>query len=171
MSNLLIAMVGLPRSGKSTIVKKLAKTLGAPIVQRDAIRLALHGERFQIEAEPMVKAMSVYMIRALFLAGHQTVICDETNFSRAARNAVKSADWKTEFYFVGTRPEVCKERAVATGQPDLVPVIEEMNTRWEPFEDGEVWIDATFLQDRSVVVAAPKLSPANQEIYDGIYGK
>lgn len=169
--NLLIAMVGLPRSGKSTIVKKLAATLGCPIVRRDAIRLALHGERFQIEAEPMVKAMSVYMIRSLFLAGHTTVICDETNFSRAARDAVTSKDWNTEFYYVGTTRAVCKERAVATGQPDLVQVIEDMANRWEPFSGDEVWIDATFLQDKSVKITPRKLSPANQEIYDGIYGK
>src|SRR5688572_15719048 len=72
----LIAMMGLPRSGKSTIVKRLMTELGAPVVRRDAIRLALHGERFISESEPMVKAMSVYMIRSLFIAGHPTVICD-----------------------------------------------------------------------------------------------
>lgn len=170
MRNLLIAMVGYPRSGKSTIVKKLATVLGCPIVRRDAIRLALHGERFIVEAEPMVKAMSVYMIRSLFLAGHDTVICDETNFSRAARDAVKSPDWDTEFYHVKTSAAVCKERAITTGQPDLVQVIEEMSRRWDPFGADEKWQDATFLQD-NVVLISEKLSPANQEIYDGIYGR
>lgn len=144
----LIAMMGLPRSGKSTIVKRLMKELGAPVVRRDAIRLALHGQRWQKEAEPMVKALSVYMIKSLFLSGHDVVICDETNYSRAARDAVKSSDWDTVFYEIKTSPEVCKERAVLTNQPDLMKVIDEMYARYEPLGKDEEGIDATFLQQR-----------------------
>jgi predicted kinase len=132
-------MMGLPRSGKSTIVAKLKEKLGAPIVRRDAIRLALHGQRWQAEAEPMVKAISLYMIRSLFEAGHETVICDETNYSRAARNALRDERWRTVFYPVLTDPETCKERAVNTNQADLIPVIDEMFARYEPLgEDEEV---------------------------------
>jgi predicted kinase len=133
---LLIAMQGLPRSGKSTIAEALAKELGAPIVRRDAIRLALHGDRFKSEAEPMVKAMSLYMIRALFLAGHSTVICDETNYSKAARESIKSPDWETRFYVVPTPASTCMERAILTNQPDLVQVIEDMQARYEPITDS-----------------------------------
>lgn len=139
MSNkpLLIAMVGLPRSGKSTIVAKLREELGAPVVCRDTIRLALHGHRFLPAAEPMVKALSHYMTRALFLAGHQVVICDETNFSRAAREALKDPMWEVKFVPVPTAPEVCKERAILTGQSDLIPVIDAMWARYEPVGEGE----------------------------------
>ena len=133
----LVAMMGLPRSGKSTIVKHLMRELGCPVVRRDAIRLALHGERFQIEAEPMVKAISLYMIRALFLAGHEVVICDETNYSRAARDAIKSPDWDTVFYEVTTPASLCMKRAILTDQPDLVSVIEEMSARYEPLGTDE----------------------------------
>jgi tRNA uridine 5-carbamoylmethylation protein Kti12 len=133
----LIAMKGLPRSGKSTIVADLSDAFQAPIVRRDAIRLALHGLRFKAEAEPMVKAMSLYMIRALFLAGHEHVICDETNFSRAARKSLESPEWDILYYEVNTSPDVCKERAIATGQPDLIPVIDEMWSRHEPLDDTE----------------------------------
>jgi tRNA uridine 5-carbamoylmethylation protein Kti12 len=134
---LLLAMVGLPRSGKSTMVAQLSKQYGAPIVRRDAIRLALHGMRYKGEAEPMVKAVSLYMIRSLFLAGHDMVICDETNYSRAARDYIKSPDWETKFMVVNTSPEVCKERAIATGQPDLISVIDDMYKRYEPLGDDE----------------------------------
>ncbi len=129
----LIAMMGLPRSGKSTITAKLSKHLGAPIVRRDAIRLALHGQRWEANAEPMVKAMSLYMIRALFEAGHEVVICDETNYSRAARTSLTdpAGRWQVKYYPVLTSPDVCKERAVATGQSDLIPVIDEMFARYE----------------------------------------
>ena len=128
----LIAMMGLPRSGKSTISRRLSKDLGAPIVNRDSIRLALHGQRYQIEAEPMVKAMSLYMIKALFGVGHEVVICDETNYSKAAREALKSDKWETRFFPVLTNPDICKDRAVDTGQSDLIKIISEMELRYEP---------------------------------------
>lgn len=66
------------------------------------------------------------------MAGHDTVICDETNFSSAARESLRSPDWKTVWYPVLTPVKECQRRAVATGQPDLVEVIEEMWKRWEP---------------------------------------
>lgn len=134
----LICMLGLPRSGKSTISRRMARDLGAPIVNRDAIRLALHGKRYEVSAEPMVKAISLYMIKALFGAGHGTVIYDETNYSRAARDFVKSEDWTTAFYIVPTPPDVCQERAIKTDQPDLVKVIEEMANRYEPLGKDEI---------------------------------
>lgn len=137
MKPLLIAMMGLPRSGKSTIVSYMMHYLGAPVVRRDAIRLALYGERYRKEGEPMVKAMSLYMIKALFLSGHNIVICDETNYSRAARDSVKSPEWDTVFYEVYTNAEECKRRAIATGQEDLVPVIDEMFARYEPLGKDE----------------------------------
>ncbi|KKK82651.1 hypothetical protein LCGC14_2801230, partial [marine sediment metagenome] len=46
----LILTVGLPRSGKSTWARKQ----GHPIVNPDSIRLALYGEPFIEEAEPMI---------------------------------------------------------------------------------------------------------------------
>ena len=132
-------MVGLPRSGKSTISRELSKRLGAPVVNRDAIRLALHGQRYSPAAEPMVKTFSRYMIEALFLAGHDVVICDETNYSRAARQALKG-EWETRFYPVLTSPEVCKERAVLTGQADLIPVIDAMYARREYLTDEVIYV-------------------------------
>lgn len=127
-------MVGLPRSGKSTIVRQLSEQLSAPVVNRDAIRLALHGQRYQSLAEPFIKAISLTMIRALFGAGHMIVINDETNFSRAARDFSRDdKNWDTYFYWVKTDPSICKERAIATNQADLVPVIDDMHKRWESF--------------------------------------
>jgi predicted kinase len=134
---LLIAMMGLPRSGKSTISRALAKQLGAPIVNRDALRLAIHGQRYASEAEPLVKAVSLYMIRALFGAGHEVVIYDETNYSQTARDYIKDSNWHTEFYVVTTSSEICKARAITTNQPDLLPVIDEMVSRYQPLRSDE----------------------------------
>lgn len=138
MSNLLIAMMGLPRSGKSTKVNNLSLDLGAPIVRKDAIRLALHGKAYIDLAEPMVKAISLIMVRSLFRAGHEVVIADETHYSRAARDFMRDdKEWDTKFYYVQTTPEVCKERAIKTGQEYLLPVIDEMVSRYEPLSPDE----------------------------------
>ena len=146
----LIAMVGLPRSGKSTLSTTFSKAIGAPIVRRDAIRLALHGQRYATDAEPMVKAMSLYMIKALFEAGHDRVIYDETCYSRAHRDSIKSDKWDTVFWEVPTIPEVCKYRAVVTYQTDLIPVIDEMAKRFEPLGDDEVRISPSYLKDNGI---------------------
>lgn len=134
----LICMHGLPRSGKSTLTGKLRKHLGAPVVNADAVRLALHGQRYQALAEPFVKAIRLTMVRSLFLAGHDTVIYDETTFSRAARDQIKDPGWQTRFYHVDTDPDVCKQRAYATNQPDLIPVIDTMLARYEPLGEDEL---------------------------------
>jgi predicted kinase len=130
-------MHGLPRSGKSTIAKRLSQDLHAPIVNQDAIRLALHGHAYETAAEPMVKTIADYMIRALFEAGHKVVIADETHYSRAARDHRKSDKWRTVFYEVPTSIEVCKERAIATDQAYLLPVLDEMTARHEPLGEDE----------------------------------
>lgn len=133
----LLAMFGLPRSGKTTICKRLMRELGAPVVNQDSVRLALHGHRYLGKAEPLVKAVTNIFIDTLFLTGHPLVICDETNYSRAKRDTLKNPRWDTYFYEVPTTPEVCIERAIATEQPDLIPVIEEMWKRREDIGDDE----------------------------------
>ena len=136
--NLLIAMMGLPRSGKSTIASKLAKELGAPIVCKDSIRLALYNKRYEASAEDFIRAISKTMIKALFLRGHEIVIADETHFSKAARNHLKDPLWEIRWFPVQTPADICCERAIQTGQADLVPVINEMNLRYEPLEDTDL---------------------------------
>jgi predicted kinase len=119
--NTLILTVGLPRSGKSTWAQKQ----GHPIVCPDAIRLALHGQTFVAQAEPLVWAMARYMVAALFLAGHTTVILDATNTSR--REDWLSDKWHTVLHLVDTGAAECRSRAKAHGQEYLLPIIDHMS--------------------------------------------
>jgi predicted kinase len=136
----LIAMHGLPRSGKSTISRELSREFSAPIVSRDSIRKALHGQPYINQAEDFTRAIYKVMIRALFDVGHEYVIADETHYSRAARDFVRDPTWETFWVPVPTTPEVCIERAIATDQLWLPPVIEEMARRHEPLmEDEPLW--------------------------------
>lgn len=133
----LICTVGLPRSGKSTRAMALSIDLRAPIVERDAIRLAVHGQAYIELAEPLIKYLDDVFIKTLFNTGYTTVIVDETNYSKEARRRRLSPDWDTSFLVVDTSPEVCIERAILTGQDYLVPVIMEMSNRFEPLTPEE----------------------------------
>lgn len=133
MDRTLIVLCGLPRSGKSTY----ARSLGHPIVNPDSIRLALHGHRYVHEAERFVWAITDTMVRALFLAGHTHVVLDATNTTKKGRQNWLNQSWRTIFHLVGTRKEVCLERAAAQNDSEIVPVIERMATQWEEVSPDE----------------------------------
>ena len=123
----LIMTVGLPRSGKST----WAKTQGLPIVNPDSIRLALHGQRFLPDAEAMVWAIAKYMVKSLFLAGHEKVILDATNTTQKRRDDWKSKTWSRQYCYISTTKEECLKRAGAEGDADIIPIIEKMAVELE----------------------------------------
>lgn len=129
----LIIMVGLPRSGKTT----KARTMGYPIVNPDSIRLALHGHRFIGLSEPFVWAINYLMIRALFLAGHYTVIVDATNTTKKRRDPYIQqfgTECDIEFIHVDTDMKTCIERAKSEGDEEIIPVIERMAQQFEPLK-------------------------------------
>lgn len=131
----LILMVGLPRSGKTTIALELAVERGAAIVNPDAIRKALHGQPYIQSAEPHVWAIAHTMVDALFLAGHDTVILDACNNTRKRRDEWRRGIWdRWEFVVLDTDKKTCLERVEYS---DIVPVIERMAARHEPVTDEE----------------------------------
>ena len=133
-NKILIAMVGLPRSGKTT----WALSQAWPIVNPDSIRLAIHGQRFISRAEPFVWATAKTMVRALFLAGHKIVILDATNTRRRLRDEWQSKDWATFFKVIDTGAEICLERAAEQSDAEIVPVIERMAAQYEPLGHDEM---------------------------------
>lgn len=125
----LILTVGLPRSGKTT----WARQQGHPIVNPDSIRYALHGERFIALAEPFVWAIAKVMVRALFLAGHDTVILDATNTTKKRRDEwVTTGEWWCKLHVIDTPEEVCLARADAEGDEYIKPIIRKMAAQFEP---------------------------------------
>ncbi len=132
--NKLILTVGLPRSGKSTWALKQ----GHPIVNRDAIRLALHGHEYIQCAEDMVTALEVYMVRSLFFAGHKTVIVDSTHIKQKYRDKWKFGNWEVEEEIFLTSVGTCIERAKKDKRYDLIPVIERMFEQIKT-EDSILW--------------------------------
>lgn len=141
----LVLTVGLPRSGKST----WARTKGFPIVSPDAIRLSLHGSAFVSDAEPMVWALARYMVKALFLAGHNTVVLDACSTTKERRDEWQSKLWQRRYKVFRTSKEECIKRAQEV--PALVPVIERMAGQFQDLSVEE-WDD--LYTDSEGVVAA-----------------
>lgn len=125
--NTLLMTVGLPRSGKSTWALKQ----GYPIVNPDSIRLAIHGQPFIIESEPLVWVIAKYMVNALFIAGHDIVILDATNTTKARRDEWKSKKWNRKIMVFNTSCNVCVKRAKKTNTTYLIPIINSMNEKKE----------------------------------------
>ncbi|MCI0393278.1 MAG: ATP-binding protein [Acidobacteria bacterium] len=141
----LICLVGLPYSGKTT----WARSQAHPIVCPDAIRLAIHGQRFVREAEPFVWATAKAMVRALFLAGHPTVVLDATNNTTKRRNEWLDGDWKTVFKLCTASPALCLQRAQMEGGHKSMnyPCIEStVEFRAGPYEI-RAWINEAELKE------------------------
>ena len=115
--------VGLPRSGKTT----WAQAQGCPIVNRDAIRLALHGQAYVQEAESIITGIEDCMVRALFLAGHDKVIVDATHTTDKRRKRWHYGEWNVDLEFFIISKDECIERAKDSNREDLVSVIERMS--------------------------------------------
>lgn len=109
---------------------------GIPIVNPDSVRLAIHGQRFCLQAEQFVWATVNAMIRSLFLAGHDQVILDATNIKRKLRDTISFNGCKVAFYHVDTHVNICRERS--RDDAEILPVIERMVVEFEPLGDDEL---------------------------------
>ena len=138
MNKTLVLMCGLPRSGKTTRARELSHLDGSPIVCPDAIRLALHGQRYIESAEPYVWSIARTMVEALFRAGHDAVLVDATHGSRKRRDFWKSPQWRRVFVTLDTPKAVCLERAAKEGDTEIRAVIERMAATWEPVGPDEL---------------------------------
>lgn len=125
----LILTVGLPRSGKTT----WAREQNIPIVNRDSIRLALHGQAFLTKAEPIITILENLMVESLFLAGHEKVIIDATHITAKRRErwtdyiSTLGSDYRLVLEKFSVSEEVCMQRAIDTYREDLIPVIVRMS--------------------------------------------
>ena len=119
---LLICMMGLRRSGKSTWVR----TQGLLVVNRDAIRAALQGEGFLASAKPWVILLNRTTVRALSLAGHSTIILDATNLTLERGSRWNSPNWQIVYKVMETPKEERSCRPVADHDATIQVVIHWM---------------------------------------------
>ncbi len=143
MKDVLLCLVGLPRSGKTEWARDMAyRNEFYPIVNKDSIRLALHGRAFDETREEEVRRIARVMVTSLFLAGHKVVCLDETNITHLRRNEWMSRSWNVRLKVFNTSMEECIRRATSRGEKNIIPVIEKMAAQWEPLteeEQSRIW--------------------------------
>lgn len=133
---LLVATVGLPRSGKSTWARKS----GLAIVSPDALRLTITGQAYVPSSERYVWTAAELMLRSLYAAGCFSVVFDSCAGTRRRRDELRAMlpDGVTlAFKVFDADAETCLERATETGRPDLRESIERMSAKYEPVAADE----------------------------------
>lgn len=126
----LVMMVGLPGSGKSTAAQRISREIyqGAPIVNRDSIRMALHGKMWDPEHEDTVTLIERTMVFALLNAGHEVVILDNCNVRQMWRKFWEDREEFTVTYAVMVTPGNLCMKACQMKVPDTMPgVLERMS--------------------------------------------
>lgn len=140
----LYGLVGLPRSGKSTVANEWVKgdkvrnpnghgffpycyVIDRPrvIVGGDDFRVALYGQEYNLNGEASVFAAMDVAVRALLARGFDVII-DETCTTEDTLSRYLRLDLDFTPIFIDTPEEVCVERAIATNKPFLVAPIRNM---------------------------------------------
>jgi predicted kinase len=136
MDNLLIATVGLPRSGKTTLCRLVSDRKGWAIVSPDAFRVAIHGKRFDPDREPEVWSAVRVTIDSLFLAGTSRILFDACNTSRKRRDGLRCnpavVAYELAFHDMMVPAVTCAGRAEWDEDGEILPVIARMASEFEP---------------------------------------
>lgn len=132
----LTVLIGLPRAGKSTWAKKWVKEGSNRVVlSGDSFRLAITGERFNIDSEPFVRASLITAVKALLIQGLDVAV-DETNTSQYHQDQLLYLAPNPNIVIFWTPKAVCQERAIDCNQYDLIPSIERMENNLQDFRES-----------------------------------
>jgi len=126
-------MVGLARSGKTTICRKLSKEFNAIILTQDSFRLAVYDRAYLTESEPIVFSHLDVSARALLING-TNVIIDETNTLLWRRNHWRSLGGVG--FYVNTPVEVCISRCNPENV-ELIGAIKRMDKNLDGFNPND----------------------------------
>lgn len=132
----LIMTVGRPYSGKSSWAMQMT-VKGIPIVSPDAVRLAMHGQRYLAEAERWVWPQVELVVRTMFHTGYPVVILDACMVTRQRRDVWQDKMWERRFKVFDLGQEECIERAKDEEDMEIVTTIIRMSQEWEPLTENE----------------------------------
>ena len=119
----------------------------APIVSRDAIRLAIHGKFFDPKFEDSVTTVEHAMVPALFNAGHDTVIIDNCHLKQRYRShweAQRLQDVVVQYCLVRAPRSFCEQACEAKGNK-MPEVLVSMAKSMDVQEIQDVWMGRVML--------------------------
>ena len=86
----------------------------------------------------MVWCIAKYMVKSLFIAGHEAVILDATNTTKQRRDEWKSKEWVRRYVGFHADKDECIRRAVLEGDIYIIPIIEKMAAQFQDVDDEEL---------------------------------
>jgi len=141
-SRVLIALMGLPSSGKTTIARVLAKELdehygfSSIVVGTDAVRgwIPRQADQFDPEAEPFIKDLTLKIID-FCLKSDCLVINDDMNYYKSMRHELKQIAEENQAHFILVHIQIPLEIALEWNQNRGLPVPQEViRTVYERFD-------------------------------------
>ncbi len=109
----------------------------------------MFGKLWDGPREHLVLPTARTMVRTLFFAGHQRVIFDSVNTTRALRDFWKPSDdlhWDRTYHVVPTDADTCRRRAVQSDREYLCQVIDRFEASYELVGDDEYGGGLTMLR-------------------------
>lgn len=147
-------LIGLPRSGKSTIAQKFldGDSVGffgnlkdvegfrysrpRVVLALDSFRKAVSGNRYNWWAEPSVYH-SVDIAATALLQSNYNVLIDDTHTTPESWKRIFRVSPNAIYRIVEVGSCECKRRAAETGQNDLDEVIDRLANNLEKMQSGE----------------------------------
>jgi hypothetical protein len=152
MSGRVVLLMGLPGSGKSSLLRTLPPERQMPVIDRDAIRAAMFPRPFDARSEKDAAISAVWAALAARLKFGQQVVIDGMTFaSRRNRDQVariaRAQGAEVLEVFLDVPPEVCAARIAAqTGHPspERTPaLVYEVAARFAPVSPEALRLDGT----------------------------
>jgi predicted kinase len=154
MMSKLIMMMGLPYSGKSTLVEMINDMYLTIIVSADRIRKTIHGQKYYQDCEDFVWGIRNIMLNEL-MKQKLFVIIDETNTTISRRKKIVNLCEKYNYklFAIELLPakDICIERARKNDDNDIIPVIERMSKQYQIIEDDLNYFEKVYQFDNSVL--------------------
>jgi len=147
-NNVLVAVYGLPCSGKSRWARGIREKYGCPIVDVNSIKLAMYKNIYVSDTNVEVLTLAKYMVESLFLAGHKAVVLDACNTTVDDRKVWTGEKYymfrthhtnlyTTYFHYVHSNIANCKEKARAAGHPYLLHFVDEASKTLQGLSSNE----------------------------------
>lgn len=124
--NIVVVTIGLPLSGKSTLLD----LLGLPIQCPDDYRWTITGQEYYKPAEPLVWA-HVGVAIATALRRHNVVCIDATHSQEYEWQKWKKLGYDCRFILMPFLPDKYTQRAKDTGREHMIEVISRMAGRMD----------------------------------------
>lgn len=129
--NVLIMLLGLPASGKTTYAMELVEK-GCKRVNKDELRAMIDGGKWSKEKEKTILETEKQIVKNLLTSGYNVVV-DDTNFAHRETWSEIAKECDADFSikdFTGVSPRVCIERDIARGSKVGAKVILDMYNRY-----------------------------------------